>query len=860
MTFHSFLLEDQNFVKRHNLKLSIEDILPYITYDDNNFTLKCKMHNDYTCTQCKKTSNNIDRYTYLDYIRKLEIEPNANVRRHHINDVKRLFNIDMSQWSNDKLVYDEEIVENILQKGISFNVINFNDIMSSYKIQIVGKYASLYDYILNNKIQQILNFSKNFIINDNTFKNLNNIIFLFKNIVNYCREYKIILIGKKDIDNDKHGNGEYNSEEYDSEEYDNEECYNKEICNNHNFACNLDIIHNIAQLSTFKDLLVIAYSANDSSIINAFNAEYNENDYHNIITIKRKYTNIKISELISKSPSELKNIINIKFNTLQDYRGLLNFEYIFPCCLCNKYMGCTNICKQEMELRNYDAQCKARDRKYYRQRITSCHDKHKNQHNINEVSMRHYMHDVFEFDYKMNRLDVYNSVDACTKFEELLEKKYYQVYKTLIQLSIERNINSTNLTKNYTYDSTNLFFKSTSTSKYCYEQLLGEMSIIRLEINKQNLHSHIQSHSTEIYNIKKKHIDEMLKFPFNFDYRIKIYGDTYTSIPTKHEKKLLPLFEQKLLNSDVFYDNLDELFGDNIKCTNEMISNINEYYTNLTKLIIQFDPEYKCNMYYNNNYQVDSIVKLYNIYLDMKMLNDRAREQLSHPVFFGEIICKIEESKLFDDIIIPIRKQYDELKNNFMNSINKESTQVIQKYCYDNAILHNGLSTNYIAICDKIMALIPKCKIPDLYIICHLDNNIIQSNVAIIMKVLDIYLYVSKYMPSTNISQNSFILENNFDYIIKHNSQNYNKYNVNCVHNQYGTCINCFNKLCSVVVDKFDKFLTHIKMEHKKLCSEMRIKLKNYDFMKNDIIDKLELVELEQIYQTLNNFFEKTNM
>ena len=163
MSFHLFLLEEYDKQKTEFLKLSVTDILPYIRYHiyETMFTINLEKPNDH-CKHCKKEikqigvgngSKECHMLTYLDYIRKLQTETNNNIRRHHTNDIKRIFNIDTSQWTQNKLIYDEFIIEMILQNGIQFNISQFNDIMNLYNITIIGDYTTLNEYILHEQQQ-----------------------------------------------------------------------------------------------------------------------------------------------------------------------------------------------------------------------------------------------------------------------------------------------------------------------------------------------------------------------------------------------------------------------------------------------------------------------------------------------------------------------------------------------------------------------------------------------------------------------------------------------------------------------------------------------------------------------------------
>lgn len=734
MSFHTFLLETRR-AKLDSLDgilyAQLEEMIPHITYNDHKFSLNFGIICGETCANCGEPIPNLT--TYLNYIRKLEIEQNQHSRRHIINDVKRLFDINMANWRIDELLDEELIIEIVLQNGTTFDIKNFNKTMELFNIKIMDN--TLYDYILNNKKQQILKFSKNFNISSDAFEYLNETIQLFTDIQNRYLEI------------------------------------------------NLNTIYNFAQLSCFCELFTLCINTNDKHNY-VYNSNYGIEEYKNIIRIKTTYKCIKICDLITKTNQELKDIVDQKFNELQDYYGLLSLEHFHK------------------QMKNY--------------KCVDIINPYKNWE-IGTASVRKYILRVLEFDYKMNRPDIYDKIKTCQEFEKSLQKIDPGMYSALVQLSIERNNNSTSLIKEYVYDPSKLFLGSSYLSKYHFNYALG---------------------------IKN---NDFLKPPYDFDYRIKIFGEDYTQIPTKNTKELLPIFEQKLLNIDLFHDNLEDLFD--IGCTLEMKENINNFHKYINESIKIFNPELN---FFSCGYRVVSIVENYNKYLKLKNENDINLGLLYHPKNFEKLICQIESTFLFDDIIKPIREKYDKLKDDYDNDPQNKSTKRIKKYLDDNTQLYYTLTPNFKNICKKIMKHIPK--IPDLEKICGLNDDIEHSD--IIMIIIDIYFRVSKYFTNCDIGlempsicNKKYYFEQTFPLMTAYTLK------CNCVDkgNAINACVKCEDEMYEDIVKNLNEFSVYVEEKYKKFRDEVELNIENYNVIKSDIIKKLELGDMVQI----NNILDK---
>jgi hypothetical protein len=838
MSFHSFLIAKYDLKKDDYIELSVQELLPYIDYSDTRFTLKSDIkHNDKIKTR-------------LEYVRKLQIEQNENIRRHNINDVKRLIGVDMTNWTLDKLIFDEHIIEMLLQKGLSFTLEQFNDIMTTYKIKIVGQYNSLYDYILDGKKQEIYKYNPEYIIDNEAFKVLYNTISLFSNV-------------KKKI------NG------------------------------TLDSIKNYKYLVFVNELISKCDSFSDS-IENIYKEEHSDEDRENIIKIKSKYKNINIQDLVNKSSVKLKELIDIKLNKLQDYYGLFDFVNIIKaiCGQCS-HSKTPNIYVQTN--RHQTTSNKINHNKSHSQSIIC-----ENCVSSVGINFSQYILEVFEFDYKINRPTIYNKHDVCYTFENIIKSKYNKLYTALVNLSVTRNCDESYLTRNMNYDSTKLFSKDDDNlSKNFYRKLFDNNSV-RLQIiqdvylkqmrDERNPH-HKDFNEYLHIGLKKKYIDQMLVFPFEFDYRTRVYGSLYTELPTKNRSDLIPIFEQKLLDRSVFYDTIDNLFGDNIKLSKEIKEEIRRFWNDMRKIISKYDQNYEVNnrdRYNDWDYKImylwmSNIFKTYN---DAKKMNDEASNNFTVNIkTFENLLCKFESAEIFGDVE-KYRSSYDKLMQEYENEIHKKSTKTLREYTNKIKMLHLEIIDSYsVNFCNKIIDKIPNIEIP------YFDNYFIKMKEEVykytgsyntiptsylkgiptkifiplehekmLISLLDICAFASKFIPlNYKISSNNS-RSNPKSWIIDQETEcSQKKVRI------FKLCCKCSGKLkrdsngryhgdiyekaCEKCVNDFENemkiFLDDIKSEHNVLKTNIKNKLKLSGHISQTLIDTLELPELEKIYSVI---------
>ena len=820
MSFHSFLIAKYDLKKDDYIELSVQELLPYIDYSDTRFTLKSDvdiMMDNYICN-CSKKQKNINIIKRLEYVRKLQIEQNDNIRRHNINDVKRMFGVDMTNWKLDKLIFDEHIIEMLLQKGSSFTLEQFNDIMTTYKIKIVGQYNSLYDYILDGKKQKIYKYNPAYIIDNEEFGVLDNTISLFSNV-------------KKKIKD------------------------------------TLDCIKTYKYLGFVNELINKCDSFCDS-IENIYKEEHSDEDRENIIKIKSKYKNINIQDLVGKSSIELKELIDIKLNKLQDYYGLFDFANIITV-RCQQCRG-TGICCYNCEISI-------------------------------KVNFSQYILEVFEFDYKINRPTIYNKNEVCDIFEDILKSKYNIIYKRLIDLSFIRNCNEPYLTRNMNYDSTKLFLKDDNNlSKNFYRKFLDNGNV-NLQIIQDQHQSEIHSgrNNPTMYNdLKKKYIDQMLLFPFEFDYRTRVYGSLYTELPTKTRLDLIPIFEQKLLDRNVFYDTIDDLFGDNIKLTNEMKVEMQRFSKSINNAIREYDPNNSICAY-GVDYGVTYISTIFKTYTDTKKMNDEASNNFTVNIKkFENLLCKFESANIFDDVE-NYRPSYDKLLQEYENEKNKKSTRTLGEYSQKIIMLLYGMINSYsVNFCNKIIDKIPNIEIP--YFNNHFNEmkkqvyntasynttptrylkgvptkiSIPLEHEKMLISLLDICAFASKFIPlNYKISSNNTKSQTK-SWVIKFESENSQPifptiFELGCKcsgkrkYNYSGhDCGDLYEKACEKCVNDFENemkmFLDYIKSEHDTLKADIKDKLKLSGHISQIAIDTLELPDLEKIYSVIKNLDSQT--
>ncbi|NBX76711.1 MAG: hypothetical protein EBQ92_09170 [Proteobacteria bacterium] len=247
-------------------------------------------------------------------------------------------------------------------------------------------------------------------------------------------------------------------------------------------------------------------------------------------------------------------------------------------------------------------------------------------------------------------------------------------------------------------------------------------------------------------------------------------------------------------------------------------------------------------------YYVSSIVYLYEEYVKEKKQNDEALNKIVFVSRFEHLINKVESLDMFNDFILSIKDRHNTTKKAYENYINKETTQSINEYCVKMTSLFSEFAQKIYDINDRIIKLIPKCIIPNSDIILNLIKNDFLADV-ILEQLIDIYLFVSKYMPNHNIKST---------YAFKHNEKYcVNEYKFSCIHKNTDCayCSNCSIEFSYEILNDLIKFLDYIKSEHARLVIETQNKIKKYNCMSNEAIEKLELVDLETIEFTPSKIF-----
>jgi hypothetical protein len=287
-SFHQLL---RNIYQKSNKIITLSEIDDYISIGDYQ-------HIHITITKFK--TENLEKI--LDNIRNLEIEENIHKKRHIVRDLERIYDLDVSGWSIEKLIAEEDIIEAVLHivkkypNKRSFDNTQFLDICHLSGVKLENEY-SIEDIC---KIKNIKDIERSGNYNVNIIHTPNEITIFKNNLANIKKDIEVLKLKKLNCSDINHEN--------------------------------INLI--LENLTTIKRIL------NQYSEINIdpFEELFFETKLHYtrdiiIQKIDNYYPHIK-NEIKNKSEKELFEIYKNKFTKLQNFDDLLNLDVLFDhkCC------------------------------------------------------------------------------------------------------------------------------------------------------------------------------------------------------------------------------------------------------------------------------------------------------------------------------------------------------------------------------------------------------------------------------------------------------------------------------------------------------------------------------------------------